>query len=189
MSRAPVVVWTILRVAAAVPFVGWAALHLRLLDAVIGVTLPEWLTPAGMALLLIGGGVVLVCGGMLNTPGIVPTEFVVRGLFRYVRNPMSLGAVTMMLGFGTVLSISFDFALFGAAVSPHTHLRGVRGRTGVGEEARRPLPTIQTLCESLAADTPSLNAPKSHVLATRSRMIANTTSKSRGSPTFPQNRS
>ena len=60
MSRLVVVIWTILRVAAAVLFVGWAALHLRRLDRVIGLGLPEWLKPAGMVLLLVGGVVVLL---------------------------------------------------------------------------------------------------------------------------------
>ena len=98
MSRVPVLIWTILRVAAAVLFVGWAALHLRVLDRVFGVRLPEWLEPAGIVLLFVGGVVVLLCGGMLSTPRIIPIEFVVLGPFRYVRNPMSLGAVTMMFG-------------------------------------------------------------------------------------------
>jgi protein-S-isoprenylcysteine O-methyltransferase Ste14 len=98
MSRVAVVIWTILRVVAAVLFAGWAVLHLRVLDHVIGVVLPEWLKPGGMALLLVGGTVVLFCGALLNTPGILPTKFVVLGPFRFVRNPMSLGAVTMMFG-------------------------------------------------------------------------------------------
>jgi protein-S-isoprenylcysteine O-methyltransferase Ste14 len=98
MSRIAVVIWTILRVAAAVLCVGCAALHLRVLDHIFGGRLPQWLKPPGIALLLSGLVVVLLCAGMLCTPGIVPTEFVVRGLFRYVRNPMSLGAVTMMAG-------------------------------------------------------------------------------------------
>jgi protein-S-isoprenylcysteine O-methyltransferase Ste14 len=51
-----------------------------------------------MMLLLTGGTVVLLCGGMLSTPGIIPTKFVVLGPFRYVRNPMSLGLVTTMFG-------------------------------------------------------------------------------------------
>ena len=98
MSRVLVVIWTITRVAVAVLFMGWAALHLRLLDGVVGVGLPKSLQPVGIALLLVGGVVVLLCGAMLSTPGILPTEFVVLGPFRYVRNPMSLGAVTMMFG-------------------------------------------------------------------------------------------
>ena len=98
MSRVAVVIWTILRVVAAVLFLGWVALHLRLLDGVIGWGLPEWLKPAGMVLLLVGGVVVLLCGGMLSTPGMIPTKFVVLGPFRYVRNPRSLGGMTMMFG-------------------------------------------------------------------------------------------
>jgi protein-S-isoprenylcysteine O-methyltransferase Ste14 len=98
MRRVPVVIWTIARVAAAVLFAGWASLHLRRLDGFLGVGLPEWVKPLGIVLLVVGGVVVLLCGAMLSTPGILPTEFVVLGPFRYVRNPMSLGAVTMILG-------------------------------------------------------------------------------------------
>jgi protein-S-isoprenylcysteine O-methyltransferase Ste14 len=121
MNRVPVVIWTMLRVAAAVLFVGWAALRLRVLDGVIGMRLPEWLKPAGIAMLFVGAVVVLLCGGMLSTPGVVPTEFVVRGLFRYVRNPMSLGAVTMMLGLG-LFCRSISILLFSALLFLFIHI-------------------------------------------------------------------
>jgi protein-S-isoprenylcysteine O-methyltransferase Ste14 len=98
MRRTLIVLWTITRVVAAVLFLGWASLHLRRLDPVTGLVLPEWLKPAGMVLLLTGGTAVLLCGRMLSTPGIIPTNFVVRGPFRYMRNPMSLGLVTTMFG-------------------------------------------------------------------------------------------
>jgi protein-S-isoprenylcysteine O-methyltransferase Ste14 len=115
MSRIPVVIWTILRVVAAVLFLGWAALHLRLLDRVIGFELPEWLKPAGVVLLLVGGVVVLLCGGMLSTPGMIPAKFVVVGPFRYVRNPMSLGGVTMMFGLA-LFCRSISILLFSATL-------------------------------------------------------------------------
>jgi protein-S-isoprenylcysteine O-methyltransferase Ste14 len=98
VHRVLVVVWTVTRVVAAVLLLGWASLHLRRLDNVIGVVLPEWIKPAGIVLLVVGGAVVLLCGGMLSTPGIIPTKFVVLGPFRYVRNPMSLGVVAIMFG-------------------------------------------------------------------------------------------
>ena len=98
MRRTLVVLWTVTRVVATVLFLGWASLHLRRLDPVIGPVLPEWLKPVGMVLLLTGGTVVLLCGGMLSTPGITPTKFIVLGPFRYMRNPMSLGLVTTMFG-------------------------------------------------------------------------------------------
>jgi protein-S-isoprenylcysteine O-methyltransferase Ste14 len=98
MSRPLVVIWTIIRVAAAVLIVGWGSLYLRHFDGLIGVTLFAWLKPAGAVLLGAGGAVVLICGVILSTPGVLPTEFVVFGPFRYLRNPMSLGALIMMLG-------------------------------------------------------------------------------------------
>jgi len=110
-----------MRVAAAVLFAGWAALHLRVLDGVIGMKFPEWLKPPGIALLLVGGVVVLLCGGMLSTPGIVPTKFVVRGPFRYVRNPMSLGAVTMMFGLA-LFCRSLSIVLFSALLFLLIHI-------------------------------------------------------------------
>ena len=98
MSRVLVIIWTIARVVASVLIAGWAILHLRRFDGVIGVELPEWLKPVGMVLLVVGGVDVLLCGGMLSTPGMIPTRFVVLGPFRYVRNPMSLGAVALLFG-------------------------------------------------------------------------------------------
>jgi protein-S-isoprenylcysteine O-methyltransferase Ste14 len=121
MSRIAVVIWTILRVIAAVLFAGWAALHLRVLDSVFGVRLPQWIKPVGIVLLLTGGVMVLLCGGMLSTPGIVPKEFVVRGLFRYVRNPMSLGAVTMMFGLA-LFCRSLSILLFSALLFLLLHI-------------------------------------------------------------------
>ena len=98
MHRTLIALWTVTRVVATVVFLGWASLHLRKLDPVIGFVLPGWLKPAGIVLLFMGGIVVLLCGGMLSTPGIIPTKFVVLGPFRYTRNPMSLGLVTTMFG-------------------------------------------------------------------------------------------
>ena len=100
MSRTAAVVWTVARVAVAVSLIGWAALHLRFFDRFMGVEVPQWLQPVGLAMLIVGGIFVLLCGGMLHTPAFLPTEFVVGGPFRYLRNPMSLAAVTMMLGLG-----------------------------------------------------------------------------------------
>lgn len=121
MNRPLVVIWTISRVAIAVLFLGWAALHLLVFDRAFGVSLPGWSKLVGIALVLLGGLTVLLCGGMLSTPGIVPTEFVVRGFFRYVRNPMSLAAVTMMVGLA-LFCRSLSILLFSALVFLLLHL-------------------------------------------------------------------
>jgi protein-S-isoprenylcysteine O-methyltransferase Ste14 len=95
-------------------FVGWCVLHLRRFDPRFGLLLPSWTKAAGILLLILGGITVLACGAILSTrkigmPGdrLFPKEFVAFGPFHYVRNPMSLGAVTLMIGLGLfVRSIS-----------------------------------------------------------------------------------
>ena len=80
--------------------------------------LPPWTTSVGVFLMVVGGSLGLVCGGMLSAGGIgtrrglpFPKEFVAAGPYRYVRNPMSIGGVTLMLGFGLLYrSISIAFA-------------------------------------------------------------------------------
>jgi protein-S-isoprenylcysteine O-methyltransferase Ste14 len=77
----------------------------------------------GVLFLISGGVLVLTCGGILSTRGIhetpgdrfFPKEFVVFGPFRYLRNPMSLGGVILMLGLGlyeSSISILLLAALF-----------------------------------------------------------------------------
>jgi len=114
MSLVSVIIWTVLRVAAAVLFVGWAALHLRVLDDIFGVSLPEWFKPVGSVLICVGAVVVLVCGGMLSTPRVIPDKFV-------VLDPMSLGAVTMMCGL-SLLCRSISILLLSALLFLLMHI-------------------------------------------------------------------
>ena len=124
MSRILIQSWTVARVAVAVLCAGWLCLRLRRFDGMIGLRLPHWLAPVGLALLVAGGFGVLYCGALLSTPGFIPTEFVAYGPFRYVRNPMSLAAVAMMFGLGlfsgsasiVIFSLIFFVAMHGLVV-------------------------------------------------------------------------
>jgi protein-S-isoprenylcysteine O-methyltransferase Ste14 len=87
--------------------VGWLTGYLRPLDASLGVELPAWVQVPGIVAVVAGAALVLTCGVMLSTRGIgtlrgeerfMPREFVATGPFRFVRNPMSLGAVILMVG-------------------------------------------------------------------------------------------
>ena len=106
------------RVTIALLVAGWCVLWLRAFDQKLGIMLPPWTIPLGVLLMVVGGSLVLACGGMLSAGGLgtrrglpFPKEFVAAGPFRYVRNPMSVGAVTLMLGFGLLhRSISIAFA-------------------------------------------------------------------------------
>jgi len=124
MKRQMLVLWAVARTAIAVLFVGWCALHLHRWDPYLGVSLPARSRTPGLIFLISGGLLVLACGGILGTRGILetrgdrffPKEFVAFGPFRYLRNPMSLGAVILMLGLGlyesSVLILLLACALF-----------------------------------------------------------------------------
>jgi len=124
MSRILITTWTVIRVTVVVLCAGWVLMQLRALDRIFGMASPAWLILPGIALLLAGGSVVLWCAALLSTPGIVPTEFVAFGPFRYVRNPMALGAVAMICGLGffcrsisiVIFSAIFLFAMHGFVV-------------------------------------------------------------------------
>src|ERR1700730_11623211 len=108
MNRLTLTLWTVIKVAVAVAFVGWAALYLRRWDSHVGVTLPIWVRIPGIVGMVAGGLIVIACGGILANLGIfsmpgerlLPREFVAFGPFHHVRNPMSLGFVTLMVGLG-----------------------------------------------------------------------------------------
>jgi protein-S-isoprenylcysteine O-methyltransferase Ste14 len=107
--------WTFVRVIAAISLTIWGVLHVPVFDHYFGFRLPNVLRIPGIVLLTMGGGLVLWCGGILSRVGILeergdrlfPAEFVARGPFRYVRNPMSLGGALLLMGLGLyVRSIS-----------------------------------------------------------------------------------
>jgi len=87
--------------------IGWLTGYLRWVDESLGVELPAWVQVPGVLAVLIGTAGVLVCGALLSTRGIgtlhgdewhLPKEFLFSWPFRYVRNPMSLGGVILMVG-------------------------------------------------------------------------------------------
>jgi protein-S-isoprenylcysteine O-methyltransferase Ste14 len=107
MKRPSIVFWTLAKVVIVLLFGGWCALFLRRIDAFLPFVPPSSGRPFGIALMIVGGLLALTCGAILSTRGIgargdrfFPKEFVAFGPFRYVRNPMSLGAVTLLCGLG-----------------------------------------------------------------------------------------
>lgn len=95
-------------------FVGlwvWLASYVRRFDARIPLSLPTWLVPLGAVLACAGGFVAAACivtfvtiGRGTPAPFDPPREFVASGPYRYVRNPMYLGAAGVILGAGLYLS-------------------------------------------------------------------------------------
>ena len=87
--------------------VGWVALQSRGLDPQFGGPLPPWARLPGVVLMVAGATFGLACIGIFvtrgrGTPAIFdpPREFVAIGPYRWTRNPMAIGALTLLFGFG-----------------------------------------------------------------------------------------
>jgi protein-S-isoprenylcysteine O-methyltransferase Ste14 len=87
-------------------FWGVAALSVRAFDKYFGFSLPAWISVAGIILMAIGGIISLTCvvifvslGRGTPAPFDPPKEFVLSGPYKYVRNPMYLGAFLLLPGF------------------------------------------------------------------------------------------
>jgi protein-S-isoprenylcysteine O-methyltransferase Ste14 len=84
---------------------GWLALQARSIAGGLG--LPAGSRVAGTVLMVLGGILVLCCvawfvvaGRGTPAPFDPPRLFVARGPYRWVRNPMYLGALLVLVGFG-----------------------------------------------------------------------------------------
>jgi protein-S-isoprenylcysteine O-methyltransferase Ste14 len=84
---------------------GWLALLVRSIGG--GWALPQESRAVGIVLMIVGGLVVLSCVGWFvvagrGTPAPFdpPRAFVPGGPYRWVRNPMYLGALVVLIGFG-----------------------------------------------------------------------------------------
>jgi len=82
----------------------------------------------GLPLLVLGAGVLLRCiwdfavaGHGTLAPIDPPTDLVVRGLYRYVRNPMYVGVVTILLG-EAMLFESMTMVVYAGGFLTLTHL-------------------------------------------------------------------
>lgn len=86
---------------------GWVALRVRIFDQNFGISLPDAAVIPGVILMVIGALLGLACAGVFvlqgrGTPAIfdAPRAFVVVGPYKYVRNPMYIGGLLLLMGFG-----------------------------------------------------------------------------------------
>ena len=108
-------IFTVLRgVLYSTAFIGlwaWLANYVRRFDPRIPWAIPSWLGPIGLLLACAGGLVAATCiasfvtfGQGTPAPFDPPRQFVARGPYRYVRNPMYVGAAAVLLGAGLFVS-------------------------------------------------------------------------------------
>ncbi len=86
---------------------GWLAVSARRYDAVLGGPLPLWLRAVGLACIAWGAVIVATCvvffvvwGRGTPAPFDPPRQFVAVGPYRWVRNPMYVGGVSVLVGVG-----------------------------------------------------------------------------------------
>jgi protein-S-isoprenylcysteine O-methyltransferase Ste14 len=106
----------------------WLATTVQRYDPRIPLAIPEWLGIMGWLIALAGALLAALCIGTFVTRGRgtpapfdPPREFVASGPYRYVRNPMYLGAAGVILGAGLILS-SPSIVLLAFAFLAITHL-------------------------------------------------------------------
>lgn len=88
----------------------WVVASVRPLDARMALSISEWVQVPGLVIAIFGAAVALWCIGTFAlvgrgtpAPFDAPREFVAVGPYRYVRNPMYLGAAAVILGAGLML--------------------------------------------------------------------------------------
>ena len=86
---------------------GWLSLGVRGFDSQLGGSLPGWTATVGAGLFAAGTVLALTCvatfawrGRGTPAPFDPPRRFVAVGPYRFVRNPMYLGGMAMLAGFG-----------------------------------------------------------------------------------------
>jgi protein-S-isoprenylcysteine O-methyltransferase Ste14 len=86
---------------------GWLALEVRRYDSSLSVALPPWAPTLAVAVIGLGAAVVLMCAGFFAARGRgtpapfdAPRKVVATGPYRWVRNPMYIGAFLVLGGFG-----------------------------------------------------------------------------------------
>jgi protein-S-isoprenylcysteine O-methyltransferase Ste14 len=126
---------------------GWIALGVRPYDTGLGIVLPAWTVMLGVLSMLIGGICVVLCVGTFviwgrgtPAPFDAPRQFVSVGPYKYVRNPMYIGAWMVLLGCGLYLR-SFSILILSLASLVLAHLfvilyeeRDLRDRFGASYE-------------------------------------------------------
>ncbi len=106
----------------------WLASLVTRFDPLFGAVPPDWLRPIGWVIGVAGGAIGVTCvilfltrGRGTPAPFDPPKVFVATGPYRYVRNPMYVGAVLALTGAGLIVQ-SVSILVLAAAFWTLTHV-------------------------------------------------------------------
>lgn len=103
--------------------------QLRRLDSFFPVSLPSWMAVGGVILMIAGAILAFVCFGLFSASGALslhahfpdPEVFISWGPYKYVRNPMAKGGLTVLSGWG-LDKLSPSIVLFAVLMTLLMHL-------------------------------------------------------------------
>jgi protein-S-isoprenylcysteine O-methyltransferase Ste14 len=129
MRQLVVVLKTLFMAACAVVIFGVITRQVRGLDQFIPVTLPPWMAVGGIILMGAGAILAFTCFGLFAASGALtpgpafphPGVFISRGPYKYVRNPMAKGGLTVLAGWG-FYQLSPSILLFAVLMAGLMHL-------------------------------------------------------------------
>ena len=129
MRQLIVVLKTLFMAACAIALFGVTTWQLRGLDRFIPVSLPSWMTVVGIVLMGAGAILSLTCFRLFAASGALtpgptfpdPGVFISSGPYRYVRNPMAEGGLTVLAGWGSYQR-SASILLFAVVMAGLMHL-------------------------------------------------------------------
>ena len=129
MRQLIVLLKTLFMAACAIVIFGAITRQLRGLDQFIPVSLPSWMAVAGIVLMGAGAIVAFICFGLFAASGALtpgpafphPGVFISWGPYKYVRNPMAMGGLTVLAGWG-FYQLSVSILLFAVVMAGLMHL-------------------------------------------------------------------
>jgi protein-S-isoprenylcysteine O-methyltransferase Ste14 len=126
---------------------GWVALEFRRLDPLLGGRFGAWAIWPGVILMIAGGALGIACvvdfvvrGSGTPAPFDPPKKFVAAGPYRRVRNPMYIGGIGLLAGFGlyhrspAILLLAAIFCLLSHVFVTRVEEPGLRKKFGAAYE-------------------------------------------------------
>jgi protein-S-isoprenylcysteine O-methyltransferase Ste14 len=128
MRHVIVVLKTLFMAACAVVIFGFITRQLRGLDQYVPVSLPSWMAVGGIVLMIAGAILAFICfrlfaraGALTPGPGFPnPSVFISWGPYKFVRNPMAKGGLTVLAGWG-FYQLSPSILLFALSMAALMH--------------------------------------------------------------------